>query len=248
MVSYVDDLTVGGRRNSKGCYEDQATSAFPTFGDKKPDKVPQDCFPQRCYERCPCWGRMMETRAGSCWTGLRISVLSVVDTPAFEWFVLVLIFASSITLCFEDIHLDANKPLKRILYWTNLGFCLIFIIEMVLKWIALGFTKYFSSFWTILDFVIVFVSQTTLCQTTKPPPLPVYINNHRMIIIISSSNDCPFGCKLMTIDRSIRRIRIQFIQLFMPLIYCESAPLILIIISLSNAFNECSCLSFLEFI
>lgn len=154
----MDDLTVGGRRNSKGGYEDQATAAFPSFGDQKPEKVPQDCFPPSCYERCPCFARAMATPLGRCWRSVRRSVLAVVDTPAFEWFVLVLIFASSITLCFEDIHLDANKPLKRILYWTNLGFCLIFIIEMVLKWIALGFTKYFSSFWTILDFVIVFVS------------------------------------------------------------------------------------------
>lgn len=160
LVTYVDDLTVGGRRNSKGGYEDRETSAFPSFGDQKPEKVPQDCLPPRCYERCPCLGRLMDTRLGSCWRSLRRSVLAVVDTPAFEWFVLVLIFASSITLCFEDIHLDANKPLKRILYWTNLGFCLIFIVEMLLKWIALGFTKYFSSFWTILDFVIVFVSET----------------------------------------------------------------------------------------
>lgn len=29
---------------------------------------------------------------------------------------------------------------------------------MVLKWMALGFKNYFTSFWTILDFIIVFVS------------------------------------------------------------------------------------------
>lgn len=89
---------------------------------------------------------------------IRQAVVSVVDTPAFEWFILVLIFASSVTLCFEDIHLDENPRLKTILYWTNLVFSLIFIIEMVLKWIALGFHKYFTSFWTLLDFLIVFVS------------------------------------------------------------------------------------------
>lgn len=89
---------------------------------------------------------------------IRTFVLRYVDTPAFEWFVLVLIFASSITLCFEDIHLEKNVPLKKILYWTNLGFCLIFVIEMFLKWIALGFFRYFTSFWTLLDFTIVFVS------------------------------------------------------------------------------------------
>lgn len=79
------------------------------------------------------------------------------DTAAFEWFILVLIFASSVTLCFEDIHLDENPRLKKLLYWTNLAFSVIFIIEMFFKWVALGFNKYFSSFWTLLDFLIVFV-------------------------------------------------------------------------------------------
>lgn len=89
---------------------------------------------------------------------IRTYILRYVDTPAFEWFILVLIFASSITLCFEDIHLEKNKPLKKILYWTNLSFCMIFVIEMFFKWIALGFYRYFTSFWTLLDFTIVFVS------------------------------------------------------------------------------------------
>lgn len=101
---------------------------------------------------------MAETKIGVKWTNLRANVLNIVDTPAFEWFVLILIFASSITLCFEDIHLEKNKQLKSILYWTNLVFCVIFAIEMLLKWLAFGFTRYFTSFWTILDFIIVFVS------------------------------------------------------------------------------------------
>lgn len=109
--------------------------------------------------RCACWNNCLQTKWGRHWTFIRTAVLSVVDTPAFEWFVLVLIFASSITLCFEDIHLDANITLKRVLYWTNFVFSLIFVIEMVLKWMALGFRKYFTSFWTILDFIIVFVSE-----------------------------------------------------------------------------------------
>lgn len=108
--------------------------------------------------RCPCWTDCLTEKRREQWTQFRTAILSVVDTPAFEWFVLVLIFASSITLCFEDIHLDSNVVLKRVLYWTNFAFSLIFMIEMILKWIALGFTKYFTSFWTILDFIIVFVS------------------------------------------------------------------------------------------
>lgn len=155
LVSYVDDLTVGGRKNSQGEYDDPE---FAGFGKKAEPKVPQDCFPKSCYERCACWEECLKTRLGQKWMGLRTSVLQIVDTPAFEWIVLVLIFASSVTLCFEDIHLDKNKELKRILYWTNFFFSCIFVVEMLLKWVAHGFTKYFTSFWTILDFIIVFVS------------------------------------------------------------------------------------------
>ncbi|XP_053686952.1 sodium channel protein 60E-like [Sabethes cyaneus] len=164
LVSYVDDITVGGRRNSQGVYDDPM--AFPSFGRRKAPKIPQDCFPQKCYEKCKCWEACLKTDAGQRWYRFRQYILQYVDTPAFEWFVLVLIFASSITLCFEDIHLDKNKALKRILYWTNFAFCLIFIIEMLLKWVALGFTKYFSSFWTILDFIIVFVPNTDIFLAT----------------------------------------------------------------------------------
>lgn len=107
--------------------------------------------------RCVCLEKCGQSKIGLEWTRFRTAVLAVVDTAAFEWFILVLIFASSVTLCFEDIHLDENPRLKKLLYWTNLAFSVIFIIEMFFKWVALGFNKYFSSFWTLLDFLIVFV-------------------------------------------------------------------------------------------
>ncbi|XP_043685465.1 sodium channel protein 60E isoform X4 [Vespula pensylvanica] len=161
LVSYVDELTVGGRRDSKGRYID-GMGSFPMFGRNKEPKEPQDCFPQHCYQKCSCINRCLVTDIGRKWIRIRTVVLSVVDTPAFEWMILVLIFASSITLCFEDIYLDDNPFLKKILYWTNLAFCALFSIEMLLKWLALGFCKYFTSFWTILDFIIVFVSMFSL--------------------------------------------------------------------------------------
>lgn len=156
LVSYVDEITLGGRRNSKGQYID-GMGSFPGFGKKKKPKVPADCFPPRCYNQCPILDRCIATEMGQKWSHLRRVVVSFVDTPTFEWFILVLIFASSVTLCFEDIHLDDNPQLKSVLYWTNLAFSIIFIIEMGLKWLALGFHKYFTSFWTLLDFLIVFV-------------------------------------------------------------------------------------------
>ncbi|XP_025994823.1 sodium channel protein 60E isoform X2 [Solenopsis invicta] len=157
LVSYVDELTVGGRRDSKGRYID-GMGSFPGFGKNKKRKEPLDCFPQHCYEKCSLINRCLATDLGKKWLNVRRVVLPVVDTPSFEWMSLVLIFSSSITLCFEDIYLDDNPSLKKILYWTNVGFCVLFSFEMLLKWIALGFYKYFTNFWTILDFIIVFVS------------------------------------------------------------------------------------------
>ncbi|KAK7584284.1 hypothetical protein V9T40_005247 [Parthenolecanium corni] len=161
LASYVDELTLGGRRDSKGRFVDNVGS-FPGFGSRKKEKIPQDCLPSQFYEKCPLFQNCADTCFSDKWMKFRSKVLCIVDNPYFEWFILVLIFASSITLCFEDIYLDDNIILKKILYWTNFVFCVIFIIEMVLKWIAMGFYKYFSSFWTVLDFVIAFMSVFSL--------------------------------------------------------------------------------------
>ncbi|KAF6217387.1 hypothetical protein GE061_001742 [Apolygus lucorum] len=161
VVSYVDELTVGGKRDAEGRYID-GLGSFPGFGRNKPHKQPDDCFPAELYKRLGICEKCMKTDCGQWWFSVRCQVLSVVDTPAFEWVILVMIFASSITLCFEDIYLDENIPLKNALYWTNFFFSALFSIEMVLKWIALGFNKYFTSFWTVLDFLIVFVSVFSL--------------------------------------------------------------------------------------
>ena len=86
--------------------------------------------------------------------------MRIVTHSFFEWFILALIFASSITLCFEDVHLDKNQDLKNALSYLSLVFTVIFVIEMLLKWFALGLWNYFTSSWTILDFIIVLVMQT----------------------------------------------------------------------------------------
>ncbi|KAL4131455.1 hypothetical protein QTP88_008766 [Uroleucon formosanum] len=157
LVSYVDDLTVGGRRDSQGNFVDTAPT-FPGFGRNKQSKAPLECFPFSCYQRIGIKKEWVDTCFGDRWMTFRQRTLVVVDTPIFEWFILVLIFASSVTLCFEDIYLDENKTLKTTLYWTNFTFCVIFTIELMLKWIALGVYKYFKSFWTALDFIIAMMS------------------------------------------------------------------------------------------
>jgi hypothetical protein len=50
VVSYVDEITVGGRRDSKGRYVD-GLGKFPGIGHSKPKKIPETCFPISWYDR-----------------------------------------------------------------------------------------------------------------------------------------------------------------------------------------------------
>lgn len=50
LVSYVDELTIGRRRDSQGNYIN-SIEKFPGFGRNRKNKTPQDCFPRHCYQR-----------------------------------------------------------------------------------------------------------------------------------------------------------------------------------------------------
>lgn len=59
---------------------------------------------------------------------------------------------------FEDIYIVSRPKLKTILDYADKVFTYIFILEMLLKWVAYGFAKYFTNYWCWLDFLIVDVS------------------------------------------------------------------------------------------
>ena len=167
------DKTKKRRRKSKGeegDSESTSPSAVLSGQEEMPDEPP-DCLPasmqfQRCCRFCrggggddddgnaPGWTRTVSRK----WMACRTALLRIVKHPAFEWSILILIFGSSITLCFEDIYLEENPRLMKILHWTNTTFAVLFALEMIIKWFALGIRYYFSSVWTALDFVIVMVS------------------------------------------------------------------------------------------
>lgn len=86
----------------------------------------------------------------------------IVTHKAFEGFILFLIAASSIMLCFDDIYLHEQPVLAAALDYLNIVFSVFFLTEMALKMFALGIKKYFTGFWSLLDFVIVGVSVTVL--------------------------------------------------------------------------------------
>ena len=48
--------------------------------------------------------------------------------------------------------------LELTLHYMDRGFTIIFIFEMLTKWLAMGYVGYFTNAWCWLDFVIVAVS------------------------------------------------------------------------------------------
>uniref|UniRef100_A0A8C5IID1 Sodium channel protein n=1 Tax=Junco hyemalis TaxID=40217 RepID=A0A8C5IID1_JUNHY len=112
------------------------------------------------YFRC-CLDRAAKF-GGETWLNLRKTCYQIVEHSWFESFIVFMILLSSGALAFEDIHINKRKRIKEILEFLDKLFTFVFILEMLLKWVAYGFKKYFTNAWCWLDFLIVDVSLINL--------------------------------------------------------------------------------------
>ncbi|XP_074841231.1 sodium channel protein type 5 subunit alpha-like isoform X2 [Carettochelys insculpta] len=127
---------------------------------------PEDCFPEVCVQFFPCCSVDTMTFAGKIWWRLRKTCYKIVEHNWFETFIIFMILLSSGTLAFEDIYLEDRKNIKIMLEYADKIFTYIFVLEMLLKWVAYGFKKYFTNAWCWLDFLIVDISVVCLIATT----------------------------------------------------------------------------------
>ncbi|XP_051565573.1 sodium channel protein type 2 subunit alpha-like [Myxocyprinus asiaticus] len=116
---------------------------------------PEACFTPGCVQKFPCCQVNDEKGFWRTWWILRRVCFNIVEHNWFETFIIFMILLSSGALAFEDIYLDTRKNIKTILEYADKIFTCIFILEMLLKWVAYGFAKYFTNLWCWLDFVIV---------------------------------------------------------------------------------------------
>ncbi|XP_008051402.2 sodium channel protein type 10 subunit alpha [Carlito syrichta] len=93
---------------------------------------------------------------------MRKTCYRIVEHSWFESFIIFMILLSSGSLAFEDYYLDQKPTVKALLEYTDRVFTFIFVFEMLLKWVAYGFKKYFTNAWCWLDFLIVNISLTSL--------------------------------------------------------------------------------------
>lgn len=95
----------------------------------------------------------LSSSSGRCGVGLAFFSSAVHDAIPFQ--------------AFEDIYIEQRRTVKTVLEYADKVFTYIFILEMLLKWVAYGFVKYFTNAWCWLDFLIVDVRALTLRTVTN---------------------------------------------------------------------------------
>ncbi|KAM5151941.1 sodium channel protein type 2 subunit alpha-like isoform 6-T6 [Mantella aurantiaca] len=130
----------------------------------EPEEImePEACFTAGCIRKFPCCDVSTLEGRGKQWWNLRKTCFRIVEHNWFETFIIFMILLSSGALAFEDIYIEQRKTIKTMLEYADKVFTYIFILEMLLKWVAYGFAKYFTNAWCWLDFLIVDVSLVSL--------------------------------------------------------------------------------------
>ncbi|XP_068576297.1 sodium channel, voltage gated, type VIII, alpha subunit b isoform X2 [Cebidichthys violaceus] len=123
---------------------------------------PEACWTEECIAKYQCCDVPITHGWGKHWWFLRKTCYLIVEHNWFETLIIFMILLSSGALAFEDVYIEQRKTVKIILEYADRVFTYIFILEMLLKWVAYGFVKYFTNAWCWLDFFIVDVSIVSL--------------------------------------------------------------------------------------
>ncbi|XP_034988632.2 sodium channel protein type 3 subunit alpha isoform X2 [Zootoca vivipara] len=150
--------------SSEGSTVDIAPPGEGEQAEIEPEEAlePEACFTEGCIKKFPCCKVSIEDGRGKIWWNFRKTCYSIVEHNWFETFIVFMILLSSGALAFEDIYIEQRKTIKTMLEYADKVFTYIFILEMLLKWVAYGFQMYFTNAWCWLDFLIVDVSLVSL--------------------------------------------------------------------------------------
>uniref|UniRef100_A0A3P8PNH4 Sodium channel protein n=1 Tax=Astatotilapia calliptera TaxID=8154 RepID=A0A3P8PNH4_ASTCA len=123
---------------------------------------------------------------GKIWWALRKTCYQIVEHNWFESFIIFMILLSSGALAFEDIYNEQRKTIKTVLEFADKIFTCIFILEMLVKWMAYGFAKYFSNAWCWLDFLIANVHRNSLRTLRALRPLRALSRFEGIRVVVNS--------------------------------------------------------------
>ncbi|KAM4731897.1 LOW QUALITY PROTEIN: sodium channel, voltage-gated, type I-like, alpha [Anableps anableps] len=160
-----DDEDDGQFSASEGSTVESLSNGEPAevvVNDLEIIKEPHDCFTAGCMRKFKCCQVNVNVGWWKVWWTLRKTCYRIVEHNWFESFIIFMILLSSGALAFEDVYSEQRKRIKVVLEFADKIFTFIFILEMLLKWMAYGFAKYFTNAWCWLDFLIVDVSLVSL--------------------------------------------------------------------------------------
>nr|XP_019582910.1 PREDICTED: sodium channel protein type 7 subunit alpha isoform X2 [Rhinolophus sinicus] len=120
----------------------------------------------------PCQISKESKRAKIC-QNMRKTCCKIVENSFFKCFIGLVILLSTGALAFEDIYIDQRKTIKILLEYADMIFTYIFILEMLLKWMAYGFKAYFTNGWYRLDFMVVIVFCLSLIGKSREELKPL---------------------------------------------------------------------------
>ncbi|XP_053094635.1 voltage-dependent T-type calcium channel subunit alpha-1G isoform X3 [Pangasianodon hypophthalmus] len=93
---------------------------------------------------------------------IRVSCNKIITHKMFDHVVLVIIFLNCITIAMERPKIEAKSPERIFLTVSNYIFTAIFVTEMTIKVVALGWCfgekSYLKSSWNVLDGMLVLIS------------------------------------------------------------------------------------------
>ncbi|KAI3378578.1 hypothetical protein SNEBB_007102 [Seison nebaliae] len=117
------------------------------------------CFCPICY-RYVCCGTRYLLQTDNCWKMFRSYVYSFLDNKIFDYFIILFILASSVSLALEDV--DENAKKMDYLKYLDYLFNVVFTLEAILKIIGYGCRYYFTNPWCLLDFIITVGSDISM--------------------------------------------------------------------------------------
>uniref|UniRef100_A0A9J7ZNJ7 Sodium channel protein n=1 Tax=Cyprinus carpio carpio TaxID=630221 RepID=A0A9J7ZNJ7_CYPCA len=175
LIVFMMVMVIGNLVVSEATLNDDDSSVCSTVDYRPPEpepepeeeeepepEEPESCFTEGCVKRFTCLNVDITAGWGKKWWNLRRTCFTIVEHDYFETFIIFMILLSSGALAFEDINIERRRVIKTILEYADKVFTYIFIVEMLLKWVAYGFKTYFTDAWCWLDFLIVDVSLVSL--------------------------------------------------------------------------------------
>ncbi|TRY96477.1 hypothetical protein DNTS_031530 [Danionella cerebrum] len=156
-------VTGRGKEHQHSMIMDKPPEVEEVVEEEEEDStIPDDCYTENCIRRCPCLNLDVTHGKGKLWWNFRKTCYAIVEHSYFETFIIFMILLSSGALAFEDIYIEQRRMVKIILEYADQVFTYVFVLEMLLKWVAYGFKVYFTNAWCWLDFLIVDVSLISL--------------------------------------------------------------------------------------